>query len=438
MAAQGVSDFQDFLKRRYTSKKIVDLMVKKSKTWSLISKDTGFGGDGKTDVPVITDGGQGVGATFRAAQQNKTGGSSAKFSVPRRTGYGLFSVTGELLRASAAKNLAFVEAKARNIDGLMKSLARESAIHLFRDGTGRRARLAATVDVSSSAALALTDPDDTRLLSVGMAISLTQTGAAYRNPTTDDVGNTRGAVVYITAINQRAGTITVSATRGGAAAAINGSIAAAADSDYIVRDGDLNNVFHGFNAYIPDADPDSTLFMGVDRSVDTQKLGGYRFGTTAAPITWSVANLILFIGQMQANEAETDLVVCSPRRFSTIVNEIGAKKEYETLVPRGFGDFKAGKTAESYADMGFNGLVIKGPEGDVALISDPFCQSDRAWALQSDTWEFSSDGEYPGLLANDGNEILREATADAYEGRFGGYGNLICHGPGFNGVMILA
>lgn len=437
MAATGVAEYQDFLKRRYTNKKLIDQMVRKSKTWGLIDKDQGFGGDGYTDVPMILDGGQGVGGCFRAAQQNKTGGFSKRISVPRRLMYGLFSVTGEVIRASAKKDLAFLSARARNVDGILKSLTRESAIHFFRDGTGVRGRLAAGVDVSSSAALALADPNDARFFSVGMAISLTANKTAYRNPTTDDAGNTRGAVAYVIAVSEEAGTITVSATRGGAAAAINGSIAAAAASDYIVRDGDLNAVFHGLAAYIPDTAPTSgDSFMGIDRSSDPRKLAGLRYGTTGSPVTFSAANVVNFIGKLQAIESEVDVIACSPNKFSSLENELGAKKEYETLVPKGYRGSNG--EAESYADMGFNGLVVKGPEGDVAVISDPFCPDNRAYGLQSDTWEFSTDGMFPALLAEDGNEILREATADAYEGRFGGYGNLICHAPGLNGVMILA
>lgn len=443
MATVDVDAFANFLKRRYTDKKIIDMMVKRSKLWGLLDKDTGFGGDGKTDVPVITDNGQGVGGTFYAAKQNKSAGTDAKFSVPRRKLYGLFSVGGEVMRASAKKDLAFLGAKAKNLDGIYKTYGREQGIHLFRDGTGRRARLSATCVLDNTADLTLENATDIRYLSRDMAISLTAAGVTYRNPGTDAKGNIRGAVVYIVSINENTGGFRVSNVRGGASVAITSVITLAAVSDYIVRDGDLNTVPHGVAAYVPDADPDNTLFMNVDRSVDVRKLAGYRMGTTAVPVSFTGSNVTKMISTMNDFEADTDILVCGKDSFTSLEIELGAKKVYETetgskrrMNARGYRG--ADGESEVFAEIGFNALVIKGSNGDVAVIQDTFCPSNRAYALDSSTWEFSSDGKMPDILAEDNGDILlRDQDADEYEGRIGGFGNLVCHAPGLNGVMIL-
>lgn len=442
MAVVGTSAYANLLKTRYTRKKIMDLTVRRCPTMAQIDKDTGFGGGGDGYVnPVILDTNQGISGTFYAAKQNRSPGSDKKFNVTRRTLYGVFAVSGEVIRASQRNDLAFMAAKTRQMDSTWKGFGREMGIHFFRDGTGRRGRLASTVDVSSAAALELEDHADAKFLSVDMAISLTAAGATYRNATTDSEGNARGAVAYIKAVDEDAGTFTVAATRGGAAVAINTLIAAAAVSDYIVRDGDLNTVPHGLAGWIPATAPTpGDSWFGVDRSTDPRKLAGLRHGSTPSPVAFTQANVIKFINKLYAVEADTDLVVCSPDNWAALEIELGAKKTYVdkvTLGARGYRSKETGE-AEVIAGIGFEALKIHGPNGDVAIIQDTFCPNNRAYGLDTDTWEFSSNQEMPQILAEDNGELLlREANSESYEGRIGGEGNLVCNAPGLNGVMVL-
>jgi hypothetical protein len=58
--------------------------------------------------------------------------------------------------------------------------------------------------------------------------------------------------------------------------------------------------------------------------------------------------------------------------------------------------------------------------------------------LQLDTWSLNSLDEAPHILDLDGNSMLREASADAYEVRVGFYGNVACVAPGWNCRIKLA
>ena len=83
-------------------------------------------------------------------------------------------------------------------------------------------------------------------------------------------------------------------------------------------------------------------------------------------------------------------------------------------------------------------MKLHGPAGTVDVIPDINCQPNVAWALQLDTWSLNSLGEAPQILDLDGNNMLREASADAYEVRMGFYGNCATVAPGWNCRIALA
>jgi hypothetical protein len=53
-----------------------------------------------------------------------------------------------------------------------------------------------------------------------------------------------------------------------------------------------------------------------------------------------------------------------------------------------------------------------------------------------DTWKFWTLGDI-GFIMEDNLRMLRDSTEDSYTWRLGYYGNLVCHAPGFNGVVTL-
>jgi hypothetical protein len=91
-------------------------------------------------------------------------------------------------------------------------------------------------------------------------------------------------------------------------------------------------------------------------------------------------------------------------------------------------------TATRTLDRTFAGEGIKlhGPNSIIEVYADRHCQPNTGWLLQMDTWTLHSTGGVPMLLEEDGQSILREATDDAYEGRWGAYYQMYCNAPGYN------
>lgn len=425
--AVSPSDFSALMKTRYTRKKIEDLSFKRNPTLAILPKTKDFTGD-SMKVPVIGGNPQGIGATFLAAQGNKTVGSQVAFAVTRTSMFGMFSIKGETLLAADGGDGSFMSAKFRQMDGIYKGVSKSLAVHAFRDGTGVIGKVSAGSNVSSAGGITLATLADHHNFQVGMKISLSVDKAAYRNPTTDANGDARGAAIFVKSVNRETGVLTFATTDGGSAVSLDTGIAAAAASDYIVRDGDLNKVISGLDAWVPSTAPGSTAFFGVDRTPDVQKYAGVRYSNVGGRIEETLITLATNLADV---DADPDYCVMNFANFAQLEIELGAKKTYAEVMGEDY-------DGNAMAGIGFNALKVRGPTGDIMVVPDQNCQADRIYVLQKDTWELASLGELPRVLNLDGSDGLRESGNDAYETRIGGYTNLICHAPGYNGVALIA
>jgi hypothetical protein len=108
-------------------------------------------------------------------------------------------------------------------------------------------------------------------------------------------------------------------------------------------------------------------------------------------------------------------VFISYSKFSDLVNSLGSKVQFIDV-----------KTA----GVGFQGLKLYGPAGELKVIPDRNCPSNRAFILQLDTWKLISLGPVPQILDYDGSGMwVRQASDDGVEIRAGAYLNLACSNP---------
>jgi len=117
-----------------------------------------------------------------------------------------------------------------------------------------------------------------------------------------------------------------------------------------------------------------------------------------------------------------------PVNYRDLVNALGAKCNYERV---------QSQHAGVKAPIGFRAVMLDGPKGPVACVSDNACQLGIAWMLDLSTWVLASLGSAPKLLMRDGNKILRQAAADGYEVRCGYYAQIGCKAPGYNCAITL-
>ena len=207
----------------------------------------------------------------------------------------------------------------------------------------------------------------------------------------------------------------VSNAAGGAATAINTCIATAAASDYVFAAGDYDLKLKGLQAWLPYGGASATSFFGVDRTTDSQRLGGVWDDLSSLPIEEA---LIEAGAQMYLVGAKTDRVWMSVPKMADLVKALGSKVQYVDM---------------TIADVGFRGVRVQLNETVVDVYCDRNCPKTSMFFLQTDTWQLASLKEAPMILNMDSLESLREATSDGIEIRIGYYAQLGCSAPGYNG-----
>jgi hypothetical protein len=161
----------------------------------------------------------------------------------------------------------------------------------------------------------------------------------------------------------------------------------------------------------------ATAFFGVDRSVDTQRLGGVRYSGSGVPLHEALVNGQTAISKWGGRPTH---VFIAFDRMRELINLLGSKVEY---------------TEHKVADIGFEGIVVRGPRGKMTVFADINCPPNHAYLLTLSDWKLKSLNAAPHILKYKGSGYLHEATADGIEIRVGLYGNVMTKAPGRSGVI---
>lgn len=398
-----MSTYVDMLKEFYTQKKVEKLVFEGSPLFAMLPKKTDIEGE-TWDVPLVYGDPPAASATFAVAQGNKGPGSYEKFQVTTRDEYSFASISRKLMKASKSNKGAFLPGSKAQIEGAFRACRRSIAIQLYNDGSGALGQIA--TGGISGAVITLTSRHDAVKFQPKMKLqhATTRTGGAVESS---------DAQATVLAVNKRAGTITLTAD-------VTTAWTDAVVGDYIYRAGDYDAALQGLLAWIPSSDPASTAFHGVDRTVDPVALAGVRCDGTGMSVKEALINLQSEVATI--GDGKPDHCFIHPSQFRAL------EKELDDAVVI---DVKVGK-----AEIGFTGIALRGDAGVMRIFPDRFCSPELAYALQLDSWEVGSMGPFPEIFDED-LEMLREGSSDGYELRIGGYGNLACHAPGFNGVSTL-
>jgi len=402
------------LKQRYTKKKILTLAYTDQPFWAAVSKNESGGGI-SYNVPMRNALPQTRSAAFANSQASfaQAGGSSVynNFAVTYKEDYATANITGQAIDRANGDMNALVDVLTNEIDGALLTAGRSLGISMFRNGGGARGQISAGSTVGSTT-ITLANPTDVTNFEVGMALQLSAADGTS--------GAVRAGQVFVQAIDRDLGTLTASTTLGGAAANWTAGVAAAAASDYIFQYGDFGAMFTGVAGWVPAVAPTSTLFFGVDRSTDATRLGGVRFPGNGAPFEETLIDAAARLGR---EGAKVDNTYVNPLDYASLVKALGAKVIYDR------------STAFDMPEIGWEAVKLTGPKGPIKVISDVNVPKGTAYMMTMSTWEFVSMGGAPKIINLDGNKMLRQATADAYEVRIVTRGNLTCCAPGWNAVI---
>lgn len=144
----------------------------------------------------------------------------------------------------------------------------------------------------------------------------------------------------------------------------------------------------------------------------------------AAGLTTDLVNQLVTEVEFQSGESPT-LLVTSYKQYRKFQDLLGDRLRYMTQSNRDPVFKKAG--------FNFKAIEWNTQNGPIGMIASRMCPDDHMFALNMDNITLFM-AEAPKWADEDGTVLLRSATADAYEARYIGYGEIFVH-PNCQGVL---
>jgi hypothetical protein len=397
------------MKELYSGKEPENVALRDYPLAKMIPKEGGFYGDNFV-VPIEYALPGGRSANFSDAQTNIAPTLSKKWVGGHKTNNQVIEISSLLMAASSAKVGAFVSARKREADNGLKMLGKDTALQLYRDGTGSIGQLAASGGISGTTCTP-TNAADIRNLEVGMVLEFNDNAGGG-----DNSGSDGKATVVSKDVSS--GTFEVGS--------VTGTIA---NSDYYAVAGDwgswgsadTTDKILGLAAWLPLTAPTSgDSHLGVDRSVDVERLSGHRRNVTSDSIK---DNVLILSEQIGGEGGKIDCALLSHANFNTLARDLDAKVEYTD--------------AGGGVDAGFGKIKMHTSAGVVTVYADPACPENRGYLLQKDSWVLKHLKGFPHFADEDGTIIKRRDGSDNYELRARTWSELFCRAPGHNGVFAI-
>lgn len=405
MAGLDLTSFDAALKTHYTDDRVENMVYADNPLLALMPKMENFGGR-DLPIPIIHGNPQGRSRTFSNAQARADVTSTLvkDFVLTRKKDYSLATIDNETLEASKGDANAFMDAATTEIDGAIQSATRNLAISVYRTSSGAIGQLLEEpAETNTTFTITLKNASDAANFEVGqmLVIYSAESGGTKRNSDGSD------DEWVIAGINRSAGTITLTGDY-----TSSGTIAA---NEYIFVEGDRGASISGLADWVPSTAPGATTFFGVDRSVDTDRLGGLRLDGSTLPIEEA---LIEADAMVSAQGWGLDHFFMNPTTFGDLKKALGSKVQYVDM--------------QANAKISFRGILVDGAKGPIKVVADHNCQGNRVWGLKLSMWKLYTLGKAVRVLDTDGLQMLRQASADGVEVRYGQYGNVGCRAPGAN------
>lgn len=409
MAALTIQDFTPALK--VISEKLSVVQYEKNPAYALMPKTTNFGGR-FVSTPLRYSNAPDGSADDTVAFSATISGQAAytEFQLIPGQDYVRGLLRGVTIAVSEGDKNAVISAMKASQQAMQNTAARSIGAMTAGSGNAVRGYGAQTTNT-----LQLTDIQQVVNFEVGMRVNIL----------TDAVGTAilyNSGVTYatISAVNRSTGLITFS---GSLASWTNYALGA---TRYLVRQGDVTNsgtavtgqlLPKGVSGWVPFSAPSNALWFTVNRTTDITRLGGLRYTGNGAP---PEETLIRSAALIEREGGMADTCIVNTADFA----DLQLSRESKVVITADAG----GKSKVSFTAIS----VSTGYGKDIKVIPDVNWPKGYFHILQMDTWKFRSAGKYMALVNLDGNSILRQAGADAYELRMAGYGQFSCDAPGWN------
>lgn len=318
-----------------------------------------------------------------------------KFQMTLVKDYNSISIDRMFMFQTAKDEYAFIEARTREVQGMLKQLVRSLAMGLYRGTGGSCGKIAA--GGISSATITLDDLEEICNFAVGDVLVV---GANNGDTSTDTL---RTGSLTVTSVDRDLGTITCSAN-------ITTGIPLAAAGDFLFKDGDFQASIAGLAAWAPATAPGSTdSFYGANRYPDVTRLAGVRVSAIGDPITEAIAKACSRLGREGAMPKQCFM---SFAKMRDLILELNQKVEYEVTTPED-------------ATVGFKGVKFVSPNGTVTCYADHNCPNKKLYVTDVSAARLLYTGDdVPELQDEDGSLLCREPGSDGFEVRASYYANM--------------
>jgi hypothetical protein len=322
--------------------------------------------------------------------------------------YGLATIEGRLMKAAGNKEGALYDKMVAQIDGIMKGTMASFSAKIYRAGWGKLSTIKSTTTLASTT-LVLENPEDAVLFEIGMSLqfSESESGHVFR-------GSPTGEALRVEGIDFVAGTLTTSANVS--------TIDNVALGDTIFASGDRQDSATPSRLCITGMEGQlnaSDALFGVTRSGDG-RLRGVSF--SAAGMSAEAA-IIRGLTETTRYGGKVDKIFMNPSGI-------------ESLIRIAQGRFRPVKV-NGPAGIGVDGISVVTATGrEVEVFGDMYCPVNRIFGLEMDSFQVfcAESAKIPAFLDDDGNTMLRLASADGVEARVGYYAEVGCNAPCHNFV----
>lgn len=402
MAAATPTTHDAIIKHLYPDPNEVMIAMYENNTLTAMLKKS-FDGYGKSwHMPVRIAHTAGRSHAFNKAKANKVGSKVVEYQVGITDNYSLYSVDGRLQRQTANSKGAFVEAFEFELDSAMDAMKRNFGYEPYLNGGGAIGRFTSTQTLTATS-FTLLNINDVVKFEPNQPLGLATTDGT--------TGSVKPGRMFVLSIDRDAGTVTVTNTPGGTATAINdpSMVPTAAVSDFIFTEGDFGLGIKGFEAWVPATAPTAgDSFFGLDRSQDAVRLAGSRVDLR----TLGPEEQIQKMCQVSTrNGGKLSHIFQNDIDFLALILSLGSRRIVTNT--------------EVDGTIGFEGVKVSTGAGTVEVYADYNATQGVAWGVDLDKWEMKGPGQFPFIDARDGTKLLREDSADAYEGRIIAYYQMI-------------
>lgn len=417
MAVLDLTAFDPMVKEHYSPFEVARMAMQKNKATGMLAKSQKKMVGGREWVqPIMTALPGGGSSTFSVAVTNAVNNVSSykNFNVTRRSHYRIAKVDNQAIEATATGDEDAFESAFDEFDNGIEAEGNYINFRFFRTQAGEVGFGDGVYTVGTTAA-AFKDASSMWGIRQGEVVRVSATiGSALRT----------GSLTIAT-VNRVLGTYTttVAGTTG---------VAALVNTDFVYLDGDGQNAStalaaSGLADWVPDVAPTSTTFYNVDRTLESDYLGGIRIDGTDGR---SISNLLVdAVAAVDNIGGDPDVVWMNPITFGTLTKQLEGKWVISSAV---------GYDGKKLATVGFDGFRVNLNGKNLTIYTDRCCPIKRIYVLTWSTWCMFSAGPAPNFLQKRAGSIIKVSEGnDGYEARIGEYYNFSCKAPGYNCVILL-